>query len=136
MPDTVPVRWPVHVAAPAKPRVAVAMLRGALGRCPHCGQARLFSGWLRQVDRCPRCDTALGRIRADDAPPYFVVFIVAHLVIGTQVALDSFVQLSLWTEAAIFLPLTLALALGLLRPVKGATIGLMLALGMAPAADA
>ncbi len=32
--------------------------------------------------------------------------------------------------AAIFLPLTLVLALGLLRPIKGATVGLMLNLNM------
>ena len=31
---------------------------------------------------------------------------------------------------AIFVPLTLVLALGLLRPVKGATVGLMLSFNM------
>ena len=33
-------------------------------------------------------------------------------------------------EAAIFLPLAVLLSLLLLRPVKGATVGLMLRLGM------
>jgi uncharacterized protein (DUF983 family) len=33
-------------------------------------------------------------------------------------------------QAAIFVPLTLILALCLLRPIKGATVGLMLKLGM------
>ena len=32
--------------------------------------------------------------------------------------------------SAIFIPLTLVLALGLLRPVKGGTVGLMLRLNM------
>ena len=36
----------------------------------------------------------------------------------------------LWVHAAIWLPLTLILAIGLLRPIKGATVGLMLKLGM------
>ena len=60
--------------------------------------------------------------RADDAPPYFVILITAHLVIGTQVMTDVWLDLPVAIEAAIFLPLTLALCLGLLRPVKGATL--------------
>lgn len=137
MPETLPVRWP-EAAAPTpdhKPGMVRALARGSACKCPNCGKAPLFTGWLRQVSTCARCGTPLGRYRADDAPPYFVIFLVAHLVIGAQVAVDSAWNLSLWTEAAIFLPLTLLLSLGLLRPVKGATIGLMLQLGMAgPAA--
>ena len=36
----------------------------------------------------------------------------------------------LWIMSAIFLPLTLVMALGLLRPIKGGTVGLMLNLNM------
>jgi uncharacterized protein (DUF983 family) len=90
----------------------------------------LFDGWLRVRAICPVCTAPLGAMRADDAPPYVVIFIVGHLVIGTQVMLERFVTLSAWTEAAIFLPLTLVLALGLLRPVKGAVLALMLRLGL------
>ncbi len=131
MNDLAPTRWPARFAEPGgKPGMATALWRGFAGTCPNCGQAKLFRGWLRQVDSCPRCAAPLGAIRADDAPPYFVILLVAHVVIGSQVALDSVMQLSLWTEAAIFLPLTLVLSLGLLRPVKGATVGLMWQLGM------
>ena len=79
---------------------------------------------------CASCHAPLGLVRADDAPPYFVILIVAHLVIAAQVMTDVWLNLSIALEAAIFLPITLALCLGLLRPVKGATIGLMLQLGM------
>jgi uncharacterized protein (DUF983 family) len=116
--------------------MGVAVARGAVGRCPCCGKARLFRGWLKPVAVCPHCAAPLGRVRADDVPPYVVVFIVAHLIIGTQFALDDRMGLSLTAEAAIFLPLTLALCLGLLRPVKGAIIGAMLQLGLVAAADA
>jgi uncharacterized protein (DUF983 family) len=118
------------VAGWAKPGLAVAMLRGLAGRCPCCGRGKLFAGWLRQVPHCASCLAPVGAVRADDAPPYFVIFITAHLVIGSQVLADGWLNLSVATEAAIFLPLTLALCLGLLRPVKGATIGLMMQLGM------
>ncbi|MEJ0049126.1 MAG: DUF983 domain-containing protein [Rhodospirillales bacterium] len=83
-----------------------ALLRGASGKCPNCGRAKLFKGWLRQIDTCPVCAAPLGAIRADDAPPYIVVFVVGHIVITSQVLLDGRFDLSLWTEAAIFLPLT------------------------------
>jgi uncharacterized protein (DUF983 family) len=130
-----PVRWSSHsktatVSGWAKPGLAVAVLRGLAGRCPCCGRGRLFRGWLGQVPNCTSCLAPVGRVRADDAPPYFVIFITAHLVIGTQVLADAWLALSVAAEAAIFLPLTLALCLGLLRPVKGATIGLMMQLGM------
>jgi uncharacterized protein (DUF983 family) len=133
-----PVRWSIATASrlPAldggwnRPGVIVAVSRGLAGHCPCCGKGKLFRGWLKQVPHCTECQAPVGAARADDAPPYFVIFIVAHLVIGTQVLTDVWFNLSLTTEAAVFLPLTLALCLGLLRPVKGATIGLMMQLGM------
>jgi uncharacterized protein (DUF983 family) len=35
-----------------------------------------------------------------------------------------------WLLSVIFIPLTIVLAVGLLRPVKGATVGLMLCFNM------
>ncbi len=134
-----PIRWQPRLAAagPAvatpiwvRPGAITAMTRGLIGRCPCCGQGALFSGWLRQVAHCAHCQAPLAAARADDAPPYIVIFIVAHLVIGTEVMADTWLGLSLLAEAAIFLPLTLGLCLGLLRPVKGATIGLIIQLGL------
>jgi uncharacterized protein (DUF983 family) len=106
-----------------------AIRRGAAGHCPACGSGRLFSTWLGIVPACANCGAPLGSISADDAPPYFTVFIVAHLVIGLQIALDRSVTLSVVTEMMIFLPGTVLLTLALIRPVKGATVGLMLKLG-------
>jgi uncharacterized protein (DUF983 family) len=134
MPDTLPTRWvpnrsPAILSWPT-PTTLRALTRGLCGCCPACGGASLFQGWLRVRDICPGCTAPLGAVRADDAPPYVVIFIVGHLVICTQLVLERFVTLSIATEAAIFLPSTLVLALGLLRPVKGAVLGLMLRLGM------
>jgi uncharacterized protein (DUF983 family) len=112
-----------------------AMRRGAAGRCPVCGEGRLFSTWLGVVAECTACGTALGRIPADDAPPYFTVFIVAHVVIGLQIALERSIVLPVATELMIFLPGTLLLTLALIRPVKGATVGMMLKLGFAKPDD-
>ena len=139
MPDSLPVRWSPDRPAPAGqpgPTMFVAMWRGLRGRCPVCGRGRLFARLLRVNTVCDTCAAPLGLINADDAPPYFTVFIVAHVVIGAQVALDRMTTLSIATEMAIFLPGTLVLVLLLIRPVKGATVGLMMKLGFMKPPDA
>ncbi len=140
MPDSLPVRWtpdrrPTPAAGLPLPTLPRALWRGACSRCPACGQGRLFASWLRVASVCEMCAAPLGLINADDAPPYFTVFIVAHVVIGALVALDRVVVLSVGTEMLIFLPATLALVLVLIRPVKGATVGLMMKLGLMRAPD-
>lgn len=117
-----------HAPAPGPlvPPLGTAMWRGLRAQCPVCGQAPLFRGWLTPAPECTHCHARLGMVRADDAPPYFVIFAVAHIVVPLILWLEQARAPSLWVHAAIFLPLTAAMALALLRPVKGATIGLML----------
>ena len=101
-----------------------------LGRCPACGKSHLFNGFLRVVPECRNCGAPLGLARADDAPPYFTILIVGHIVIPAMLILQRTQDPPQWLMWVIFLPLTLVLALGLLRPVKGGTVGLMLRLNM------
>ncbi len=141
MPDNAaPVRWHSAEAAAAAdeeaqapaaemPAMSTAMLRGLRGRCPCCGTPGLFRGWLRVSDTCRNCDAPLGEVRADDAPPYFTIFAVAHVIVPGMLWLEKAHAPDLWIHAAIWVPLTLAMSLALMRPVKGATIGLMLKLG-------
>ncbi|MCU0985059.1 MAG: DUF983 domain-containing protein [Acetobacteraceae bacterium] len=113
-----------------KPKLGTAMLRGAANRCPVCGEGRLFAGYLAIRPACDRCGVPLGHIRADDAPPYFTIFLVGHIVVPLMLLVEREQEPALWIMAAIFLPLTLVLCLLFLRPVKGATLGLMLSFGM------
>jgi uncharacterized protein (DUF983 family) len=106
------------------------MARGFNGRCPSCGQGRLFNGFLRVVAQCAHCRAPLGLARADDAPPYFTILIVGHIVIPAMLIMQKNWDPPMWLLAVIFLPLTLVLSLGLLRPIKGATVGLMLCFNM------
>ena len=128
-----PVQWPE--AEPASvadefPPVTVMLKRGLRGRCPVCGKGRLFNGYLRVVDQCSECGTELARVRADDAPPYFTIVIVGHIIIPLMLWLERAQTPPLWVHSAIFLPLTVGLALALIRPIKGATLGAMLKLGL------
>jgi uncharacterized protein (DUF983 family) len=100
-----------------------ALLRGFRGRCPSCGEGRLFRAFLKVADSCPRCGEELHHQRADDAPAYFVILIVGHLVVPLALAVETHVTPPYWVHAALWLPLTLALAVGLLQPIKGAIVG-------------
>jgi uncharacterized protein (DUF983 family) len=114
---------------PARPLMN-AMLRGFLGRCPHCGEGRLFASFLKTVDRCAHCGEEMHHHRADDLPAYLVVVIVGHIVVGAFMGIEATSTLSTWQHLAIWVPLTIVSALALLRPVKGAVVGLQWALYM------
>lgn len=118
-----------HTGRPARP-VWEAIKRGFLGRCPHCGEGRLFTAYLKVADRCPNCGEVLSHHRADDLPAYLVVVIVGHVVLGAFMAVEATSNLSTWQHLAIWLPVTLVMALALIRPVKGAVVGLQWALYM------
>ena len=115
--------WPV-------PPLGTAIGRGLLGRCPACGKGRLFNGFLRVMPECSHCAAPLGLARADDAPPYFTILIVGHIVVPALFVTEKASTLPSWLLSAIFVPLTFFLALGLIRPVKGGIIGLMLTFNM------
>jgi uncharacterized protein (DUF983 family) len=68
--------------------------------------------------------------RADDLPAYLVIVIVGHVVVGAFMGIEMTSQLSMWQHLAIWVPLTIVLALALLTPVKGAVVGLQWALLM------
>lgn len=140
MPDTnAPIRWqPDRKPRPTPwpvPSMLAALTRGVRGRCPACGLTRCFEGYLRVVPTCLSCGAPLGEYRADDAPPYFTVFVVAHVVIGLMFATYQAYDPPYWVQAAIWLPFTAILSIALLRPIKGMTLGLMLKLGMMKPAE-
>ncbi|ASY68457.1 hypothetical protein N181_12505 [Sinorhizobium fredii USDA 205] len=110
--------------------VGRAMKRGFLGKCPACGQGRLFRGFVKSVDACAACGERMDHHRADDFPPYIVVTIVGHVVLGGYMMTDLVLPLSTWQHLAVWAPVTLVSALALMQPVKGAVIGLQWALKM------
>jgi len=97
--------------------------RGLRGRCPACGRGKMFRAFLKVADRCPACGEDLHHHRADDAPAYFVILIVGHLVVPLALVVEVAYSPPYWLHAMIWLPLTIALAVGLLQPVKGTIVG-------------
>jgi uncharacterized protein (DUF983 family) len=107
-----------------------ALLDGFCGRCPACGKGALFGRYLKVREACPSCGEALHHHRADDAPPYFTIMIVGHVIVGAILPVERIYAPPLWLHAALWLPLTLVLTLWLLPRIKGAIVGLQWAFYM------
>ena len=107
-----------------------AMWNGFRCRCPKCGEGKLFSAFLKIAPACDRCGEEFHHHRADDLPAYLVVVIVGHVSIGAFMGVEANSSLSTWQHLAIWAPLTVIMSLALLRPVKGAVVGLQWALYM------
>ncbi|WP_254367876.1 DUF983 domain-containing protein [Paracoccus sp. Z118] len=69
-----------HVTSASDRNIVAGMMRGARGRCPACGDAPLFSGFLKVRSECSGCGEDLSGQRADDGPAYLTILIVSHLV--------------------------------------------------------
>ena len=76
------------------------------------------------------CGKELHHHRADDAPPYFTILIVGHVVVGGVLALEQAFAPADWVQAIIWLPLTVLLSMLILPRAKGALVGLQWALRM------
>ncbi len=107
-----------------------AMARGFICRCPNCGKGALFRRFLKPVQNCAVCGEDMSHQRADDAPPYFTIVVVGHVIVPLMVTVALFTEISMFVQFAIWLPLTLVMTAALLQPIKGAIIGLQWALYM------
>lgn len=83
----------------------------------------MFGGYVRVKDRCDGCGCELGAYRSDDAPAYFTIAIVGHVVIPAMLILEQTNHPASWVHMAIWLPLTLGLTLALLPRIKGVLVG-------------
>lgn len=112
-------------AAPVEPRpLWPAIRRGLAGRCPHCGEGRLFARFLKTVDRCEACGEEMHHHRADDLPPYLTIVVVGHVIVPLVLAVEKAWHPDVWIQMAVWLPLTLAMTLVLMQPIKGGVVGL------------
>jgi uncharacterized protein (DUF983 family) len=99
-----------------------ALLRGLGAYCPSCGKSRLFNGYLTLKIHCPACGLDLQRYRADDAPAYFTIVIVGHIVVPLLLLVERLYSPSTLFELSLWLPLSLVLTLAILPRAKGALV--------------
>lgn len=87
----------------ARVTFGTALRRGLRRRCPHCGDAPLFTGWMTMREPCPAC--GLRRLRqAGDAWAFYLLLdraiFVAPVVLLVYLGLSPDRPWSLWGSVA------------------------------------
>lgn len=94
------------------------------GRCPRCGAGRLFARHLEPARSCEACGLDYRFVDSGDGPAVFVILIVGFVVVGGALVTEVKYSPPYWLHAVLWLPLTVVLSLGLLRPAKALMIAL------------
>lgn len=97
---------------------------GLRGRCPRCGEGRLFSGMLSVAPRCGVCGLDNRFADSGDGPAAFVILIIGFIVVGLALWLEVTVNPPLWVHFVLWIPLIIVLGLIALRLIKGVLITL------------
>ncbi len=67
-------------------------------------------------DSCAACGEELHHHQADDAPPYFTMFIVGHIVVPLVLIVEKLWQPALPVHFVVWTIVTLALSFAIMRP--------------------
>ena len=103
---------------------ALPIKRGLLGRCPRCGEGKMFDGLLTLRPACDKCGLDYSFADAGDGPAVFVILIGGAIVVFAALMTEVIYQPPYWVHAALWIPLILIVTLGPLRPLKGLLIAL------------
>ncbi|HWZ07276.1 MAG TPA: DUF983 domain-containing protein [Bradyrhizobium sp.] len=125
-----PIVWSQESTSTEKRDVWTALKRGFRGRCPRCGEGKLFRAFLKVDDHCANCGQDFSGHRADDLPAYLVIIIVGHIVVPLALMIETNYSPPVALQLAVYLPITFIASLALLQPVKGAVVGVQWALRM------
>jgi uncharacterized protein (DUF983 family) len=88
------------------------------GKCPRCGEGRLFRNILGLRDRCDRCGLSYDGLDQGDGPAVLAILVAGALVVGAALSVELNYEPPYWVHAALWLPLILVLSLGSLRLIK------------------
>lgn len=111
-------------------KLTPALLKGVARKCPRCGQAPLFSGYLSVNDTCESCGQEFFHHRADDMPPWMTILIVGHIVVPLMLTAATSWDWPDWVHMTLWPMMALVLSLIVLPLAKGFVIALQWALKM------
>ena len=100
------------------------VVSGLKGRCPRCGEGKLFDGFLAIGDKCDHCGLKYDFADSADGPAVFIMFIVGFIVVGLAMWVEFTYEPPIWLHLVMWFSLTGVLSLLLARPLKGAMIAL------------
>ena len=97
---------------------------GMGGRCPRCGDGKLFKGFLAVAPSCDLCGLDYAFADSGDGPAVFVMLIAGFIVVGAALIFDFRYEPPMWVHLVVTLPLGALVCLAILRPLKGVMIAL------------
>ena len=97
---------------------------GLRGRCPRCGQGKMFQSFLKLKPKCEVCGLDYSFADSGDGPVVFVLLIVGFVVVGAALWLEVNYSPPLWLHFLLWIPAVIVFGLGLMRVLKGVLIAL------------
>ena len=92
---------------------------GLRGRCPRCGEGKLFDGFLKLAKRCDVCDLDFSFADPADGPAFFVMIFACIPSAALAVWLEVAFAAPIWVHLITSLPFMLLTCLPTLRLIKG-----------------
>jgi uncharacterized protein (DUF983 family) len=93
-----------------------------LGKCPRCGEGKLYRAFLKLADCCNHCDLDYSFADSGDGPAVFVIMIVGFLATGGVLYTEFTFEPPIWLHVVLWGPLTILLSLLFLYWLKGGLI--------------
>jgi uncharacterized protein (DUF983 family) len=98
---------------------------GLAGRCPRCGEGRLFDGPLKLAPSCRAC--GLQFADPGDGAAMFVILVGNFLILAAALWFEFTFSPPLWLHMVIWLPLITLFCVVSLRLIKGVLVALQYA---------
>ena len=92
-------------------------------RCPRCGKGKVLEGWLSVAPRCGVCGLDLRGEDVGDGPAALVILVLGAIVVLGAVLLETKVEPPIWVHLLVWIPVTFAGTVLLLRALKSWLIG-------------
>ena len=98
------------------------MTTGLNGRCPRCGDGKLYQSLLKPVSRCAMCGLDMSFAEEGDGPAVLVILLLGGIIAGLALSLEYLVHPPIWIHIILWLPVTVFLSIFSLKAMKGIMI--------------
>lgn len=120
---------PVRKSRPAKKDRAIypalsVFSTGLKGRCPRCGEGRLFRSYMKPVKSCAICGLDMRFAEEGDGPAVFAILILGFAIAGTALMMEYRFHPPIWVHIIVWIPVTIILGTWFLKILKGIMIAI------------